>query len=587
MAAEVWGRRATWGVLAGFALLALAYGALLPAFEGPDEPEHARYVEAWVRGAEIEAVAPGEDPRWGYEVIQPPLYYALVAAFARWVEPEFPRSLVLNPEQNPRFPFLRHDTAAERFPWSGPERGVRLLRLPSLLFGLASALVLLVLARTLFPDDSWAQALLLALALLAPSFIQAFAIVSNDGLTILWSLLAVTLAVRVIRERTPVRRGLAACGAALGLALASKLSAAIGLLVVLGLLGAGIARGRARLSPADALAFSAPLLAIAGASLLDGWMRYGDATRQTLIAGSQEGLRWAEAPPVGFLLKGMLYKFPPAFLADLCWQTYGHGIAGVLLFWTWLASLAIWSVLAARTRDAAAWLPLLATGAGLAFLLYLNRRWSSLQLRHVLTVWPLLVLAPVFAIGAAPALWIRVRRALVPAVALALVALNVSLLVGLRELRQPPADAGAAAGADRDYHRFVYAYAGHRSRGMTYLSTGSFLDFDVLRAAAGERWREVLDLVEAHPPPAELSPQGWLAYATALVWADRQAEALPISAWLAPQHEPSRPLHVWLLLAAGERSQARAALRTYLADSGPDVTERLRELERSAAAAGP
>jgi hypothetical protein len=578
----------TRGVAAGFALLALGYAVLLPAFEGPDEPEHARYVEAWVRGAEIEAIGPGEDPAWGYEVIQPPLYYALVAAFARLLEPEFPRALLLNPEQNPRFPFLRHDTAAERFPWSGAERGVRVLRLPSLLFGLGTALVLMVLARSLFPDDPWAQALLLALSLLAPNFIQPFAIVGNDGLTILLTLLAITLALRAIRGLAPTRRGLAASGAVLGLALASKLTAGIGLLVVLGLLAAGLfARPARRLSPLDALAFAAPLLVIAGAPLLDAQLRFGDATRQILIAGSQEGLRWGETPSYGFLLAAMLRNFPPAFLADLCWQSYGGGFAGVWLFWVWLASLAICCAIAARrwarTRDAAALLPLLATAAGLAFLFYLNRRWTSLQLRHVLTIWPLLMLAPVFTLTAAPALWSRVRRVLVPAVALALVALNVSLLAGLEELRRPAAEAEA----DRDYHRYLYAYARNRQRGMAYLHWGSFLDYDVIRAAAGERWPDIVGLVEGQPPPPLLSPQGWLAYANALVWENRQADALPISAWLAPDLEESRPMHVWLLLAAGDLAQARAALRTYLGDSGPDVTQKLRELERAAAAPDP
>ena len=75
------------------------------------------------------------------------------------------------------------------------------------------------------------------------------------------------------------------------------------------------------------------------------------------------------------------------------------------------------------------------------------------------------------------------RLVLVPGVALALLGLNASLLVGLDELRRP----AVASGADRDYHRFLYAYARERRRGMAYLRSGSFLEYDVLNTS-GKRF---------------------------------------------------------------------------------------------------
>ena len=215
-----------------FAILALAYALLLPSFEGPDEPEHSRHIEAWASGAAIEMPQPGQPPEWGYEIVQQPFYYWLLGHYARLVKPQYHGPISLNASQNPRFPFIRHDLPGHSFPWTGEHWGLRLLRLPSVLFGLLTAMVILRLGKELFPDDGWSRALFLSLSLLTPNILHIFAVVGNEGLTLLLSNSAIVLAIIILHRTTPSPWLFGSCGVILGLALATKLNAFVPIMTV-------------------------------------------------------------------------------------------------------------------------------------------------------------------------------------------------------------------------------------------------------------------------------------------------------------------------------------------------------------------
>lgn len=77
--------------------------------------------------------------------------------------------------------YLRHDLPGQRFPWAQEHRGLRLLRMPGVLFGMVTALTLFRLGRSLFSGDPWARAPWLGLGLLAPNLLQSLTIVGNEG----------------------------------------------------------------------------------------------------------------------------------------------------------------------------------------------------------------------------------------------------------------------------------------------------------------------------------------------------------------------------------------------------------------------
>ena len=270
-------------VVVAFAVLLLSYLVWLPSFEGPDEPEHIAHVRAWATGASIEVPAEGTRPEWGYQIVQPPLYYALAGVWSRVVGPEFTDAIAINPTQNPGFPFIRHDVEGERFPWSGAHRGLRWLRLPSVVFGLLTAWVLVWMGRELFGSDSWSRALWLAAVLLTPNIVQAFASVSNDGLAILAASVGLAAAVAVIRSEGPATRWAGLCGLALGIAIGIKLTAVIAAATAATILVVDAVRKKDLRTTLTTLAAALlPLIVCVAALLASNQLRFGDATLETV-----------------------------------------------------------------------------------------------------------------------------------------------------------------------------------------------------------------------------------------------------------------------------------------------------------------
>ena len=565
--------------LLGFAVLAPTYALFLPSFEGPDEPEHSRYIQAWMTGAAIEAPVPGQPPEWGYEIFQPPLYYWLLGNYARIVRPEFHTELTINRKQNPRFPFIRHDSPGERFPWTAEHFGLRLLRLPSVLIGLLAALVMLKLGTILFPKDTWAQSLFLTLGLLPPNILQLFAIVNNECLTLPLSIGAITLAVLITRRETPSLPLFGICGVVLALNLLTKLTAFIPIMTVASLLCIDmIVHRRWAYYLRGVPVMGIPLLLGGGAYVIANYMQYADPLRHDMLKILVPAFYHEISSPTTVILAKLFRDLPSEFLAELCWESYKASMPGRLLFWTWSLTLLVWTATLIRRhyRDRRVHtehlLPILATLSFVIFALLFNRHWVGLQLRYFLSVWSVAMLSIVYVAVALPRSW---RRWIVYGALAGLLALNAWMLVNLEVFYQGRADPDL----DRDYHTFLYSYCQDKDRGVFYSVHGNFVSHDIHVAASESDWQRVNQLFEKAPPGTMVAHEAILLYAVGLSMSDRAADSLAVSEKLAPEYPEAQPLHVKLTLLQGDYATAQQLLQKYLDSSSGEVREQLERLQ--------
>ena len=235
-------------LVAAFALLSLAVAFLNPPWEAVDESSHVQNVETLVGGHwyRIERGA-------GLEPHQPPLYYLLLAGLqrlsglpARVPHPVLARHdfLCVDHGGHPvaalggrplRCTIYRHDLPRD----SSDERLVRLLRLPSVVFGIGVLLLTGAVARQV-SKDPWTPFVAAAFVAGVPGFVFTSATVNNEGLVNVLAAVTLLVAVAFVR-RSPTttkdgRRYAAILGALLGLLLLTKL---YGPIVVIGI-GASI-----------------------------------------------------------------------------------------------------------------------------------------------------------------------------------------------------------------------------------------------------------------------------------------------------------------------------------------------------------
>jgi hypothetical protein len=464
-----------WLLLVLFVALGVVYVGVLPSFEGPDESEHARYVQAFAEGAVVHPVSPEAPLRWGFQVHHPPLYYWLAGTLARPAPLAFHESLVINRMQNPRVPFIRHDIPGQRFPFDTVGRSLRALRLLSLVFGIAAFLVLRWAFALLFPDEPASRCFLLAASFLAPNTLQIFSTVSNDGLGLLFSWCLLLLTIETVRHPGAGRFAFLLAGACAGLAVISKLTG----LAAVALAGSvwaadAIWRGPPRRYAGGLLSFFAVFLLVAGPTFVMNVAWYGDPTRESLLRQLTPAYYLAEARPLLRVLGILATHLPEQLAADLAWQTVRLPTVSAWLFWPWLASVLLSGVLAWRTRDArgqraAEWLmPVLALGWGLALLVVANRHWSNLQIRHVWALYPFTLIGLVRSLQLLP---VRVRAWGRPALGLALAGLlllNAGVLMRFQEFYRP----GKGTLWDRDYYTFLYTHTRDPARAREYLRNG-------------------------------------------------------------------------------------------------------------------
>ncbi len=459
-----------------FAVFAVLYAVFIPSFEGPDESEHCRYIQAYTEGAEVHPVDPKALYRWGYQVHHPPLYYWLVGQYAKLIQAKFHGRLTVNMWQNPRYPFIRHDLPGHRFPFMGEHVGLRLLRLPSVLFGILTFLIVCFTFRNLFPDDPAGRCFLLTTAMLVPNSLQQCSIVANDGLSLLFSVTALYFALKIIQEQKASPWAFLLTGLFVGLGMTTKLTTFITLATVgtLWTLDA-LSNRRLRYYMIGILWFLFPVLLLTGPYFYSNVVMYQDPTRERLLKVLTPAFYHETPRSVLYILNRMAIRLPPRFLADLCWHSIRIEGLSQYLFWPWLAG-AVLSIGFIRHRQGKSLvlspqrlISIVAICWSIVFLILANRHWTILQIRYWWCVYPFTLISLLFALRSMPIRYWRWRWILCAGALLFAIGVNVHVLLKFREFYRP-----SLSQEDRDYETYLYNYSNNRKRGAMYVRFGEF-----------------------------------------------------------------------------------------------------------------
>ena len=292
------------GLLAARLILGIAYSALNPLGEAPDEADHYAYVSFVGREARLPV---------GAEMTQgkhPPLYYVTAALLTRWTGLDF-TFLRSNPDVSvtaeaaaPNF-FVH--TSLEDWPWHGGALAMHLARFLSVLCGLVLTAATYALARAIWPH--WHSVQLAAAAFVAflPEALFVGGAVNNDIPAAMFATLALWAA---LRGRRPQDAALA--GLFMGLGLLTKVSTGA-LWPVIGLAifardwrsHAGWRRALARVALA-----AVPALALASPWLWRNWRLYGDFLGWPVVLATvdrrQGPLGWSDLVQ---LARGWFFSF--------------------------------------------------------------------------------------------------------------------------------------------------------------------------------------------------------------------------------------------------------------------------------------
>lgn len=272
-------------LLALYLLLASLFSFVTPPFEAPDEIWHFAFVQHLVTQRELPIAEPNTRAFWRQQGTQAPAYYAGAALLTALIDqsdfPELfaranPHRAIGQPDTAINRNYLVHHQQAERFPWRRSVLALHVARLFSVFLGAVTVYAVYRTLHLILPPQN---ALLgAAFAAFIPQFVFISASVSNDNAVnaaaalVLWQLTEM-----LVEGGRPQQSHLLKLGAALGLALLSKLSG-------LGLAGVSAAailwlawRNRSLRSILDAALWTAiPAILLAGWWYLRNWRLYGD-----------------------------------------------------------------------------------------------------------------------------------------------------------------------------------------------------------------------------------------------------------------------------------------------------------------------
>lgn len=307
-------------ILLAYLVITLAYGALNPLFEAPDEHWHFFTAESIARTGRLPRVEDPPDEWLGQEAAQPPLYYLLGAALVVPFDTSEARQAVwLNP-----YAWVGDASAlanvnrmvhppGENWPWTGPDAPgyvlpAHLLRVLSTLLGLGTLLCVYGSARRLWPEGRTRPLIATALVAFLPQFNFLHASITNDALIIflcsaaLYQLIRfwtgspdLTGATRSVRSALP----LLLLGFTVGLAALTKNAGTLLLLYSLGFLAVlALREKRPNLIWRAALLVGLPALALAAPLWARNQMLYSDWTATApfiAIAGGDRGYALGQA----------------------------------------------------------------------------------------------------------------------------------------------------------------------------------------------------------------------------------------------------------------------------------------------------
>ncbi|GAB4480227.1 MAG: hypothetical protein Kow00124_26720 [Anaerolineae bacterium] len=395
-----------------YLVFALSFSAA-PIFEGAEEIEHYRFVRYMTADSRL----PNPFEQRGEQLHQAPLYYFLTAPIMLLVDdPDFERiDAAINPFTGAAISVRGNDnknyhlhSRSEVFPYtgSGTALAAHLMRLVSVALGLGTLLAAYGIFRVLWPQRPDLRLAALGFTAFMPHFVQVSATINND--VVLWFTLTLSLWLVLRQQRDGwTWRGSVALGAALGLALLSKVNAAFLVFPV----GAAVLMDLRR-------SWKHAVLILTVVTLVAGWWYirnlalYGDPTgMRALFEASQpnEAIRQgALAPEIGLRRLPFAYATFWAGFADGRVMP-GRGIATFfdVLTGLMLAGLGVWVLKAVRRvrqgaveRAAvrqAVMLAIFGVAWLLALLYYASRAWNGAQGRYL--VGGVAVWAVVFALA--------------------------------------------------------------------------------------------------------------------------------------------------------------------------------------------
>lgn len=406
-------RRFLWTICLTYVALALAYNALTPIGEAPDELAHFEYARLLLEERRL----PGaRDELW--QGHQPPLYYLVQAAWggvirgvsgcridpARLPGARNPRFL-LSPDYN----FLVHAPTEALGAWTCQEWHYHALRLLSTAFTLGTILLTFGIAREAAPGSPVLVAVAGTVAALLPSHVSISAMLNNDALV---NLLIVGTTYLVLAAcRTGETADLAKAGVLAAVAATAKLSG----LYLFGLLLFALAIRRDLIAGSLRPGRTRAWLVAAGVAgllpvtvLLRNLGEWGDpfgvgALEKNLAQLSASG---HNPPPAGMLryylfdlpellANGLLVAFGAVNFRDMGYPALAKGALRVVA-----AGLVLSAAVRAPWRALRlASFGILAAGFALFFLTYLvpGYRYRWLQVRYFFNQLPLIAL--VMAVG--------------------------------------------------------------------------------------------------------------------------------------------------------------------------------------------
>ena len=282
-----------------FVILSVIYSLATPVFEFPDESFHFAVIDTIRHTGTLPVQRPGEESPWQQVGSHPPLYYFVAAVSTLWIDTrDWPQVLHYNPHAFIGQPSAQDNrnlvihSEGEGWPWRGTVLAIHVIRLLGALMGLGTLLCVTAIAREVASGQG--EVALLATALVAFNSMVLFVSsgVSNDGLTMFLSTLALLLSLRLWHMGLSPQR-VAWLGLIVGAASLTKVSGLTLVPLALAAVGASAWRGRKWRQGIIAGAIIVTLVVItAGWWYLRNWWLYGEwlgLWTMSLVAGLRPG----------------------------------------------------------------------------------------------------------------------------------------------------------------------------------------------------------------------------------------------------------------------------------------------------------
>ena len=571
-------------------LFLLFYVLLMPAFEGADEPDHLRYIEAVFEREKVHPVDRANPRRYGIEVYQPPLYYHIAAFAARFFPVVFPSHLAINPDKNPNRPYLVHDHPGEVFPFDPPRKTLRFFRILSLLLGVVSFVTFARILRLMMPENPKGACIILLVAALWPNNLQVFSVVSNDALSYLFNLILILVLLQTLKADRPSWKHGLIMGLTLALGILTKMTILITIAAFFPVLVLDVVldirRGKRYLKILPALLL--PLILLSGPFIISRTIWYGSPTGEGLLAILTPAL--VRPSPLSFtaVIHAMSHVLPGRFLADLSWQQLTVPLISLQLFLLWLifnalvgGRIALGSLRKGDREQILHMVLVLSSFLFMFFALFrISVHWMGMQFRHVWGLWPVTLLAPYFAIKGLKFLR-RVNKEMVLSVVFAglmiiLAPVNYLILYNFVLIYKP---IERVARPDLDYFTFSDFFAQSPYKASAYIDSTGLADVMAYRHFTETNdWNNALFHARRALEKGAHERESRLMCVRALRSLGRTREALEVLHKGADDSHGTRLLEVGILVDLRRFREARELIGQCLREAPPDVRVQLESI---------